>query len=171
MLRLERLPYVQIDPRDAVLGVAKVERELPLDVPHADGGDTIAERRLLEPAVLLELVERDGERDETSGDGRRPRPAVGLEHVAVDHHAALSELVEIERRPERAPHEPLDLPRPAAERPLPPVPRFPALRVRAGVHLVLGRDPALAPARHELRDGVVHRSGGQDQRSARTVEG
>src|SRR5262249_1908686 len=64
---------------------------------------------LLELADLDEPLAGRGQRDVAAGDCRRARPAVGLQHVAVDHDRALAQGIEVDRGAQRAPDESLDL--------------------------------------------------------------
>jgi hypothetical protein len=85
-------------------------------------------------------------------------------------HGALAERVEIDRCSQRASDQALNLARAAAEGSVAPVPVLAFFRIGARVHLVLGRDPALAAALHELRDRRIDRCRAQHHRTARAIE-
>ena len=102
--------------------------------------------------MLQALVERHV----GTGDRRRPRAPVGLDHVAVDLDLTFAELAEVGDRPERAADQPLDLLGP------PGLSTPGRLAIGAGVggprqHSVLGRHPALAGALEERRHALVQR--------------
>jgi hypothetical protein len=64
----------------------------------------------------------------------------------------------------------LDLARSSSERPIATVARLAALGIRAGVHLIFRRDPALATPDEELGHAVVDGGRGEHHGSACTVE-
>ena len=105
--------------------------------------------------------ERRGEGDVAAGDRRRPRPAVGLEDVAVDRDRPLAEPGQVDHAAQRAPDEPLDLVGPAADPALDRLALGP-LGGRPRQHRVLGGDPAGALAAQVRRDAVVDRRRAQD---------
>ena len=91
----------------------------------------------------------------------RARPAVGLEHVAVDGDRPLAEPGQVDDAAQRAPDEPLDLVRPPAD----PALRGLAVGALGGgprQHRVLGGDPAGALAAEMRRDAVDDRRRAQD---------
>src|SRR5207342_2068846 len=101
------------------------------------------------------------EGDVATGDRRRPGPAVGLDHVAVDRDRPLAELAEIDDAPERPADEPLDLVGPAADPALGRLALAPLGR-RPREHRVLGGDPAGPLAPEVRRDAVLDRRRAQD---------
>src|SRR6266576_4727667 len=90
-----------------VLGVVEVEQRHALDDADRDGGDRIPER-----AREAEAVECAHRGDVRAADCRAPRPAVGLEDVAVEPERPLAERVVVGDRADRASDQPLDLDRP-----------------------------------------------------------
>jgi hypothetical protein len=116
-------------------------------------------------ATLHEAFERVVQRDEAAADAGGAGAAVGLQHVAVDHHLALAERPHVARRSQRPPDQALDLhgaPALLAARRLTVDP----LRRRARQHRVLGGHPALAGVAHPARHVVVDRGGAQHPRLA-----
>ena len=89
---------VHIDVRLRVLFVAEIEHGDAADQPDTGGRHVIADRHLLELAVLDQLAEGQRHRDEGAGDRRRARAAIGLQHVAIEHHGALAERAHIDDR-------------------------------------------------------------------------
>ncbi len=89
-------------------------------------------------------------RNEPSGDGRRARAPVGLQHIAIDDDLAFRQRGKVGDRAQRAAHETLNLEGAArlfALRSLPPH----ALMRGAREHAILGRHPAFAAALEECR--------------------
>ena len=115
------------------------------------------------------LGERQCQGDEPAGDRCRSRSAVGLEHVAVDGDRPRTELLEIDRRPERASDEPLNFLRPPARR-LAATVAVLAARIGARVHLVFAGDPALPLALEKRRNLLVDRRRAQHDRAPRSIE-
>ena len=124
------VPWISTIPADAVATTFRSTRAAessryirssasssPGDDPDARRGDRLAQHALLQVAARRQLGERQREGDEPPRDRRRARPAVGLEHVAVDRDRALADAFELHRGAERAPDEPLDLLRASARRP------------------------------------------------------
>src|SRR5207245_2527802 len=79
------------------------EEQVALYVASRHGGDVAHDRRWLDFAHCM------GERDEPAGDRGGARPAIGLDDLAVDHDAARSERLQIDRRAQRAADQALDL--------------------------------------------------------------
>lgn len=167
---LRRGHEVQIDSRRAVLRIAQVESEPPIDVAHADCGNLIPKHPCVDRSGAAELVDRQGESDEATGDGCRPGPPVRLQDVAIDDDAALTEAIEIDGRPQRPPDQPLDFAGSASQRTLPPVPVLATFRVGTRMHLILRRQPSPPLAPQEVRNGLVDRSGDEDGRPATSIE-
>ena len=151
---------VEIDVGLGVLGVVEVEQRLPGDDAHRDRRHR-AGQRLREPKA----VERAMGGHPDAADRRAARPAVRLEHVAVEPERALSERLEVGDGAYGAPDEPLDLDRAAS--------------LAARAHLaggalargrrqqrVLGGHPALPLAHEPARHALLHRRGAQDLRLA-----
>ena len=97
---------VRVDLGARVLAVVEVEQRRAVDHPARDRGDARGQR-----ALDAARLQRDRQRDVAAGDRRAARAAVGGEHVAVDPHRALAELLEVDRLAQRAADEPLDLDR------------------------------------------------------------
>src|SRR6266571_8546778 len=76
----------------------------PIYDPDRDRGDRAGER-----LAEAEAVEGAPRGDVGAGDRRAPRPAVGLEHVAVEPQRALAECLEVCDRAQRAADQTLDL--------------------------------------------------------------
>ena len=110
-------------------------------------------------------LQRDRQRDVAAGDRRAARAAVGGEHVAVDPHRPLAELLEVDRLAQRAADEPLDLDRAPVGPALGGVALL-ALPGARGEHPVLGGDPAGAAALHPARDRVLDGGGADHARPA-----
>src|SRR5262249_38681543 len=100
---------IQVHPRNAVLGVAEVERKLAFHVADADRRHLIAKRRATDAAGPRALGEREPHRKPAASYRRSPSAAVRLEHVTVDRNRALPEPIEVEGGAKRAPDQPLDL--------------------------------------------------------------
>ena len=100
----------------------------------------------------------------TAGRNRcRPRPAVGLDDVAVDDDLPFADGPEVGHGPQGAADETLDLLRPSGDAAGGPL----ALRPfcgGAGEHGVLGGDPAPPRPPEEGRDPLFDRGRGQDAR-------
>ncbi len=151
---------VEVDLRPGVLRVVEVEKGDPVDDPDADRGDPADDRPLHAVGD-----EGRGEGDVAAGDRGRPRPAVGLEDVAVDGDRPLAEPGQVDDPAERAADEPLDLVGPAADPALGRL-ALAALGGRPREHRVLGGDPAGALAPEMGRDAVLDRGRAQDLRVA-----
>lgn len=161
---------VQVDARGAVLGIAEVEREFAVHVPDADGRNLVTKHRAAQASQTTKLRERERERDESAGHGRGPRATVCLEHVAIDDDRAFAELVEVESGPKRSPDQPLNFAGAAGERLVAAIARLAPARICAGMHLVLGRDPAASLTLHEFRHAIVHGRRDQHDRSTGPVQ-
>src|SRR2546426_767740 len=96
------------------------------------------------------------EGDEPAGDRGGARPAVGLDDLAVDHDAARSERLQIDRRAQRAADEALDLER-ATARASRDALALAAFGRAARQHRVLRGDPSGALAFEELRHALLKR--------------
>ena len=162
--------HVQVHARRAVFGVAEVERQLAIHVTRAYGSHLIAQRRPRQHPGALQAIERQGERDEATRDRRGPGPAVGLEHVAVDHQSALAEPLREQCRAQRSADKPLNFPGSTAERPIAPVAVLAALRIGARVHLVLCGNPAVSTPLHEVGNALVDRRGAEQDRTPGAVQ-
>src|SRR5690606_8254871 len=94
-----------------------------------------------------------GQGDVGARDRRRPRPAVGLEDIAVDLDGVLAQRAVVDDRAQRPADQPGDLVGAAADAALDRLPVGAGVG-RRGEHRVLRRHPpetgALAPARHAL---------------------
>ena len=132
---------------------------LPSAVPcHSTRRRGRPSRRDLGHQVALHAVgdQRRRQRHVAARDRRRPRPAVGLQDVAVDGDRPLAEPAEVHHAAERPPDQALDLVRPAADL----APDGFAIGPLGGgprQHRVLGGHPAGALAaqvrRHPIDDG------------------
>ena len=78
------LDDVHVEVGRGILAVVEVEELPALDEPDAHRGDEVLERHGLDVAEVEELLQGQGQGDAAGGDRGRPRPAVGLEDVAVD---------------------------------------------------------------------------------------
>mmetsp|Transcript_5444 Transcript_5444/g.20871 ORF Transcript_5444/g.20871 Transcript_5444/m.20871 type:complete len:301 (-) Transcript_5444:5105-6007(-) len=149
---------VHVGVAGRVLGVFQVQQRHAGDDADRNRCDRILDRRLRNPALGQQPVDRILGRDEGAGDCRRAGAAVGLQHVAVQRDGALAEQGEVEHRAQRTADQALDLLRAAA---LLALGRF---TVTAGVggprqHAVLGRHPALARAALVRRHALLDRGG------------
>ena len=64
---------------------------------------------ILKPAKLDELAERQRQRHERPGDGGGARAAVRLEHVAIQHHGAVSQRGGVDNGAQGTSYQALDL--------------------------------------------------------------
>ena len=170
-LALARHDDVHVDLGGVVLAVVEVEQRRARNEParHAPRPSRCSGTRSSRPFVD-EATQRQLERHEAAGDRRAARAAVGLEHVAVDVHAARAERIEVRDRAQGATDQALDLDRAPVLAPARGVARL-AAAGRRRQHPVLGREPSaagrLAPAGHRLHDRrrADHpRTAGSDQR-------
>ena len=121
-------------------------------------------------SVVEQLLEGQGQGDAGGVDRGDPRPAVGLDDVAVEDDLPLADGLQVRDGPERPPDEALDLLAPAGGIALGPFPGGPFLR-GAGEHGVFGRDPARARVAEERRDFFLDRRRGDDPGLAHLDEG
>ncbi len=159
-LHLDEQPAAGLDDVHVHLGarvllVGQVQHRRAGDDADAGGGQVVADRDALDRVGLTQLAQRQHHRHKGSGDCGGACAAVGLEHVAVEPHRPLAEVLEPHHRPQRPADQPLDLLRAAAD-----LARggF-ALRARAGgarQHAVFGRHPPLARAAQEGRHAIFH---------------
>ena len=128
---------------------------MPLQQAGAHGRDLPGQQ-----LAHAEPVQRPGERDVASGDAGSPRPAVGLDDVAVDGDRALAEPAHVDHAAQAATDEALDLVGPSADR---AACRLALAALRAGTrqHRVLGGHPAAALAAQPARNAVLDRGGAQ----------
>lgn len=154
---------VHVDGGAGVLFVGEVEEDVAVDDADGGGGDHLFQGRGFEGAGGYELVEREGQGDAGSGDGRGTGSAVGLEDVAVEDDGALAEGLHVYYAAEAAPDEALDLVGAAADLAALAFARG-AGEGGAGEHAVLCGDPAAAgvaePAGDALLDGGVTEDAG-----------
>ena len=146
---------VEVDLGPRVLGVVEVEHPDAVDDPDRHGRDVADE-----VAVHAVGDERGREGDVAAGDRRRARAAVGDDDVAVHGDRPLAEPGQVHDAAQRAPDQPLDLVRPAADLALRGL-ALGALGGRARQHLVGAGDPARALAAEVRRDAVLDRRGAQ----------
>src|SRR5690606_12580989 len=127
----------------------------------AHGTVAVAEPARADPPLAAHPVEGERRGDRAGVDAGRPGASVGLEHVAVEDDRARPDRLEVHARAERAPDEALDLGR-ASVRALALLGATVALGSCAGVHVVLGREPAAArePLRRVVDDRRVDEHGG-----------
>ncbi len=126
-----------------------------------DGGDLVQDRIAGQHPLFNQLLRRQPQRHPAAGDRRRARAAIGLHHVAIQHHLPLAQGLHVADGPERPPDQPLDLlgaPRLLALGRLAPA----AGMGRARQHAVFGGHPALAAALQERRDRLLDAGGDQD---------
>jgi hypothetical protein len=153
---LRRHHHVHVDVSGGVLRVGQVAHRDATDHADADRRAEGGERVRLEVAGGDAAGERVVQGEVAARDCGGAGTAVGLQHVAVDHHLALAQHPHVAHRPQRPADEPLDLLGAAA---LASLGRFPVdpLGARPGQHRVLGGHPpgaaALHPARHVVVDG------------------
>ena len=105
-----------------------------------------------------------------AGDRRRARAAVGLQHVAVDKDAVLTQSLHVDHRAQAAPDEARDLLRAATELALDGL-AVVAGRGGARQHRVLRRDPPLARVLQPARDPRRKRRRAQHLGAAKRHEG
>src|SRR6516164_485984 len=91
-----------------ILGIVEVEHRLATNNAAGDRGHGIAEGKRRQRALRHQLLQRKTERHIAAGDGGGTRPAIGLEHVAIDADLPLAQSLEISDRAERSSNEPLD---------------------------------------------------------------
>ena len=106
-------------------------------------------------------LERQAEGDERSGNRGGARPAIGLNHIAIDPDGALAQLLQIGDRAQRSSDEPLNFLRPSTLL----APRRFASRAgqgRAGKHAILAGNPSLARVAQKHGNGFFHRGGADD---------
>jgi hypothetical protein len=82
---------VHVDVGAAVVLVGQIEQRFAADNPDAGRGDVVVQWNRLQDVARPQLLQRQRQRDEGAGDGRRPRAAVGLNDVAVDPDRPLAE--------------------------------------------------------------------------------
>src|SRR5581483_5253835 len=137
----------------------EVEHELAPHESRGDRGDLLAHR------ARREVTERVRERYVAAGDGGGARPAVGLQDLAVDDDAARAQRLQVDRRPQRAPDEALDLEGATAGTALQALAAA-ALGRGAREHGVLGGDPTLLLAEQVPRHALLDRREAQHLRVA-----
>src|SRR6185503_3563399 len=112
-----RANYVHINVRARVFRVIKVKHRLPVYDPNRNRRDVICDgERRGELAIVIELAKRKHHCYEGPCDGCRARPAIGLNHVAVEVNSSLSEAVPLNHCAQRAPYQALNLLRAARQR-------------------------------------------------------
>ena len=146
-----------------VFFVRKVQQDTVIHNPDARGRNRINERRTLQDARSQEAFERQRQRHECSGDGRGPRSAIGLNHVTIQPHGALSQRFLVCHRTQGAANQSLNLDCPP--RLLPPR-RFTRRAVfgRARQHAVFAGDPAFAATLEKSRHAIVDGRGANHAR-------
>src|SRR5918993_1314258 len=134
---------VHVDVGARVFLVGQVQHRHAADDADARGRHVVLHRNALDLATLAHALQRQYERNEASRDGGSPRPAVGLDDIAVDPDGPLAQLIEPGHRSERPADEALDLLRAPADLASRRLARGARVR-RAREHAVFGRNPALA---------------------------
>ena len=162
--------HVHVGLRLGVLGVVEIQHRLSLADAHRDRRDRTVDRVAAGASPRGQAGDGVHQGDVPAGDRGGARPAVGLNHVAVDDHGALPERFHVDHRAQRPADEALDLhgatalaaPRRLARA---------ALAGRAREHAVLGRHPPPAAALHPGRHPVLDRRVAQHPRVAELDEG
>src|SRR5712691_2554380 len=147
--------HVHVGFAARILGVVQIEDGHALDQAHRHGGDEVPDRRCREDSALEQRPDRIVQGDKSSRDARGAGAPVCLDHVAVDLHGALAELLEVGHRAQGTADQALNFLRAPG---LLPARRF-AFDTgvsRARQHAVLRGHPALAAtpekSRHALLD-------------------
>src|SRR3970282_1520842 len=83
--------YVHVHFGDGVLGVAEIQEDALLHDAHADGCDRIQQGVLLDLALVPEQSHAIRQGHKAGGDRSGPRPAIGLDHIAVDDDRSLTQ--------------------------------------------------------------------------------
>ncbi len=123
---------VEIDIRVAILDIRQIQQDCTLQQPHADRGHAVA-HHLARVWRRLRCIRRGGrprrgqvsfpqsidQGHECPVDRRCPRPAVGLQHVAIDPQGSLTQPIKIDHRAEASANQPLDLHAPPVDLPSP----------------------------------------------------
>src|SRR5436190_390658 len=171
LTRNSRKPYAEAivnsaEPTETSMCVRKPayrsrsSRSRPAAQPSAAADDPERDRpdRVDQDAPEPRTVERACRRDVGARDRRAPRPAVGLEDVAVEPEGPFPERLHVCHGAERAPDQPLDLDGAAFLLPGAGLTSR-ALAGRRGQHRVLGREPAAPGVAQPARDALVERGG------------
>jgi hypothetical protein len=120
---------------------------------HTDRRDRLPQDAFVDQPLGANPIERDRRRNHAARDRRGSRPTISIEHITVDRDHSLAELVEIDRRPERASDQPLNLRASPIDAPVAPVTPLP-LGIGARMHRVLRREPTAARAAHPIRHSL-----------------
>src|SRR5256886_1015753 len=149
-----------------IFEVVEVKPGLPLHDADADRRNEMLDGQHPQQVALDGLLQGEVERDESTGDRRSPRTAVGLQDVTVDHDGALAHQGHIDGSAERATDQPLDLLGAAIDPTCAGFARGPRLGC-PGQHRVLGGYPPfprtllvrwrlVVPAGRAQHPGVAH---------------
>src|SRR3954452_104047 len=160
---------VHVDLRGRILRVGKVEHRYSPDYADADRCAERVQRMLRDCLGLHETRQRVVQREVAAADAGGTRPAVGLQHIAVDHDLTLAERTHVARGAQRPADEALYLDGSATLLSLGGF-AIDALRRRAGQHRILAGDPALAGVLHPSRHVLVDRRRAQHTRLAERHE-
>ena len=138
----------------AVLGIIQVEQGVAVDDAHGNGGNLARERDALEFSRLDPHGKGVVQRQPGTGNARRTRAAIGLDHIAVDGNGVLAERLHVDDGTQAAADKPLDLHGAALAVGMLALAAFTG---RGRQHRIFRRYPAglgaLAPTRHTLLDG------------------
>ena len=145
---------IHVDLGVAVLGIIQVEQGVAVDNAHRDGSNLARERDALDLAGLDPHSKGVVQRHPGTGNARRTRAAIRLDHIAVDGNGVLAERLHVDDGTQAAADEALDLHGAALTL---GVLALATLTGRCRQHGILCGYPtglgALAPARHALLDG------------------
>ena len=100
---------IEVDRRALVFDIVEIKYRGAFVNAGRNGRHQLANRKILELALIHQLVERDRHRDTTTSDRCRARAAVGLQDIAVDPDRALADLFQVDHCAQRAADEALDL--------------------------------------------------------------
>src|SRR5882724_2552021 len=144
---------VHIDIGPAVFLVRQIQKNFAVDDAHTHSCNRIFDRIRSENSLRQPSSNSFPKRHVGARDRRRPRTAIGLDHVAIDPDRLFTEALQISNRPEAPTDEPLNLmgsPADLSTRCLAPNPH---LR-RARKHSILRRNPTLPAVAQKLRDSL-----------------
>ena len=143
-----------------VLGVVEIEHRRPFVQPDRHRRDLPVQRAAGQLAPRQQPRNGIRQRDVGTGDRRRARTAIGLQHVAIERDGAFAKRLEVDDRAQAAADQALDFERPATLLAARSLARRPGVR-GARQHAVFGGDPALAAATLEARHAGLHGGGAE----------
>ena len=157
---------VEIDFRRRIADVVEIERRSAAANPHRNRSHAVNDRILFDRAGLEEPADGDLQRHHAAGNRSAARPAVRLQHVAVDRDLALAELLHIDRRAQRPSDEPLDFRRTRVHFEFFDVAFLAPAAGGGRQHGIFGRNPASAGIAQKRRNLLFHAGGTEHPRVA-----